>query len=628
MSLLMQQLLRALMEEEKPKQFGDLMSVEAPSMIPSHEEGGGYSPSYYGDDRKLYRNPTGVERLLLYPGQALESIKDVITRPSSSPNQIPSTSSWITEFLGKTPEAAWRVLNPLIDMGGEDVTQAYSKTSGEDQGRKLDAITSGVALASSLKGKGKGGRPPTRILDEYYMKGKGKDPHGRGKVGIQDNDYEPRITEIERMLSKLEPENLPQSRWKDNPQMTEDANNAVGKWRNMLEDLYTRALSNSEQVSAGVKPRDRLFTVPDGFDHEGNPAFKLLSDPEKIDSALAKTWFDIQRDMGRYFDFNPVPEVSDDVGLSRDELDLLQLDEGKQRDLRLLRGERSGHRNEVDDPVFGRNVVMYDDKGVARIIPGTSSGMIENDTNANFLNAIEPLTLTDQFERVNAAWDRYAGYTAPKMDNNRPQIASPVNRHNIPFRLTQKSEVEAYLNKAGDLVRTYLIDGLKNDLSVGEGGIYFHPEEIMESFVAVNKDLEKVGGMTDTPLTRAEKSVGDLVPYEVVHSLPALSRQMAGGRAGRIGTMIVDEILDRSRINGALASQMEELDDLTSPLTPEAKDGYKKSMETSVRQAIVEMLIPQIQFNMGLSRNYLIDELFSDILSIEEDRFRAFKLRQ
>ena len=161
-----------------------------------------------------------------------------------------------------------------------------------------------------------------------------------------------------------------------------------------------------------------------------------------------------------------------------------------------------------------------------------------------------------------------------------------------------------------------------------EGGIYFYPEEIMESFVAVNKDLEKFWGMTDAPLTRAEKSVGDLVPYEVVHSLPALSRQMAGGRAGRIGTMIVDEILDRSRINGALASQMEELEDLTSPITKEAKDGYKKSMETSVRQAIVEMLIPQMQFNMGLSRNYLIDELFSDIMSIEEDRFRAFQLRQ
>ena len=610
-------------EDDKPKQIGDLMSIADPSMIPSHEEGGGYSPSYHGDERKLYRSPTLDERLLLYPGQALESAKSTLTRPSDDPYE-----SGITSLLGKIPEAAWSVLNPLLEQTGKDVTQAYSKISGGDQGEKLGAITSGVALASSLKGKGKGGRPPTRILDEYYMRGKGRDPHGRGKVGIQDNDYEPRITEIERMLSKLEPENLPEARWTENPQMTEDANNTVGKWRNVLEDLYTRALSNSEQVSAGVKPRDRLFTVPDGFDHEGNPAFKLLSDPEQIDSALAKTWFDIQRDMGRYFDFNPVPEVSDDVGLSRDELDLLQLDEGKQRDLRLLKGERLGHRNAVDDPVFGMNVVIYDNQGIARIAPGTPSGMIENDANASFINATEPVELTPQFKKVNAAWDRYDGFTAPKMDNNRPQIASVVNRNNVRFRLTQKSEVEAYLNKAGDLVRTYLIDGLKNDLSVGEGGIYFHPEEIMESFVAVNKDLEKVGGMTDAPLTRAEKSVGDLVPYEVVHSLPALSRQMAGGRAGRIGDMIVDEILDRSRINGALASQMEELDDLTSPLTPEAKDGYKKSMETSVRQSIVEMLIPQMQFNMGLSRNYLIDELFSDILSIEEDRFRAFKLRQ
>ena len=280
----------------------------------------------------------------------------------------------------------------------------------------------------------------------------------------------------------------------------------------------------------------------------------------------------------------------------------------------------------VDDPVFGRNVVMYDDNDVARILPGTPSGMIEDDTNASFLNAIEPLKLTDQFERVNAAWDRYAGYTKPKMNNKRPQIASPVNRNNIQFRLTQKSEVEAYLNKSGDLVRTYLIDGLRSNLEIGEG-IYVYPEEIMESFVAINNDLAKREGMTNAPLEREEKVIGDLAPYEVVHSLPALARQMAGGRPGSIGDMIIDELLDRSRINGALASQMEELDNLTSPLTEAAKDGYKKSMETSIRQAIAEMLIPQMQSNMGLSRNYLIDELFADILGIKEDRFRAFTPR-
>jgi len=605
---LIQQLLRALIDEDedkKPKQFGDLMSVEDPS----------------GAGSKLYRGKTLEERALLYPGEALESVKGVLTRPSDDPYE-----SGITSLLGKIPESAWAVLDPLLKQTGLDVTQAYSKITEKDQGEKLGAITSGVALASSLKGKGKGGRPPTRTLDEYYMKGKGKDPHGRGKVGIQDNDYEPRITEIERMLSKLEPENLPQARWKENPQMIEDANNTVGKWRNMLEDLHARTLANSEQVMAGIKPRDRLFTVPDGFDHEGNPAFKLLSDPEKIDSALAKTWFDIQRDMGRYFDFNATPVPSDDTFLSKEELDLLSLDEGKQRDLRLLRGERPGHRNMVDDPVFGRNVVMYDDNDVARILPGTPSGMIEDDTNASFLNAIEPLKLTDQFERVNAAWDRYAGYTKPKMNNKRPQIASPVNRNNIQFRLTQKSEVEAYLNKSGDLVRTYLIDGLRSNLEIGEG-IYVYPEEIMESFVAINNDLAKREGMTNTPLEREEKVIGDLAPYEVVHSLPALARQMAGGRPGRIGDMIIDELLDRSRINGALASQMEELDNLTSPLTEAAKDGYKKSMETSIRQAIAEMLIPQMQSNMGLSRNYLIDELFADILGIKEDRFRAFTPR-
>ena len=603
---LIQQLLRALIDEDEdkkwsPKMFGDQFSV-------TDEEG----------FERLHKEPTGDERLLLMPGQVLESVGEAVKNPSRGP--LMTTPSSVIQAVSE----------PFIKQGGEQVTDLISRMTGKDQRNLLGAATTGFGLAMGMKGGRtpvkSGGKKPTDESIRLWVEGKGPDPYAKGKVGIQDNDYEPRITEIERMLSKLEPENLPQARWTDNPQITEDANNTVGKWRNVLEDLHTRALSNSEQVSAGVKPRDRLFTVPDGFDHEGNPAFKLLSDPEKIDSALAKTWYDIQRDVGRYFDFSTTPVPSDDTFLSEEELDLLSLDEGKQRDLRLLRGERPGHRNMVDDPVFGRNVVMYDDNDVARILPGTPSGMIEDDTNASFLNAIEPLKLTDQFERVNAAWDRYAGYTKPKMNNKRPQIASPVNRNNIQFRLTQKSEVEAYLNKSGDLVRTYLIDGLRSNLEIGEG-IYVYPEEIMESFVAINDDLAKREGMTNTPLERGEKVTGDLAPYEVVHSLPALARQMAGGRPGRIGDMIIDELLDRSRINGALASQMEELDNLTSPLTEAAKDGYKKSMETSIRQAIAEMLIPQMQSNMGLSRNYLIDELFADILGIKEDRFRAFTPR-
>jgi hypothetical protein len=603
---LIQQLLRALIDEDEdkkwsPKMFGDQFSV-------TDEEG----------FERLHKEPTGDERLLLMPGQVLESVGEAVKNPSRGP--LMTTPSSVIQAVSE----------PFIKQGGEQVTDLISRMTGKDQRNLLGAATTGFGLAMGMKGGRppvkSGGKKPTDESIRLWVEGKGPDPYAKGKVGIQDTDYEPRITEIERMLSKLEPENLPQARWKDNPQMVEDANNAVGKWRNVLEDLHTRALSNSEQVSAGVKPRDRLFTVPDGFDHEGNPAFKLLSDPEKIDSALAKTWYDIQRDVGRYFDFSATPVPSDDTFLSEEELDLLSLDEGKQRDLRLLRGERPGHRNMVDDPVFGRNVVMYDDNDVARILPGTPSGMIEDDTNASFLNAIEPLKLTDQFERVNAAWDRYAGYTKPKMNNKRPQIASPVNRNNIQFRLTQKSEVEAYLNKSGDLVRTYLIDGLRSNLEIGEG-IYVYPEEIMESFVAINNDLAKREGMTNAPLEREEKVIGDLAPYEVVHSLPALARQMAGGRPGSIGDMIIDELLDRSRINGALASQMEELDNLTSPLTEAAKDGYKKSMETSIRQAIAEMLIPQMQSNMGLSRNYLIDELFADILGIKEDRFRAFTPR-
>ena len=615
-----QQLIRALMqkeEDDKPKQIGDLMSIADPSMIPSHEEGGGYSPSYHGDESKLYRSPTLDERLLLYPGQALESAKSTLTRPSDDPYE-----SGITSLLGKIPEAAWSVLNPLLEQTGKDVTQAYSKISGGDQGEKLGAITSGVALASSLKGKGKGGRPPTRILDEYYMKGKGKDPHGRGKVGIQDNDYEPRITEIERMLSKLEPENLPQSRWKDNPQMTEDANNAVGKWRNMLEDLYTRALSNSEQVSAGVKPRDRLFTVPDGFDHEGNPAFKLLSDPEQIDTALAKTWFDIQRDMGRYFDFSATPDISDDeVSLTPEQQKLSDERVYQARaDLDIFREGRLAHNN-TSDHLLGRGTVYYDKLGVARVQPGTSAGMLEDPKRISFVEASEDIALNEEMERVNKAWDDYGSFTASKMDNGRPQIADLYNEHGVRYRLSNKSDVEGYLTMARDGPRTYLIENFNNDLQ------YLHGDEMKESFIEVDKALSDWVNMNKKPLSRTEKSVGELAEFDLIHSLPTLTRAMAGQRVGRTGTMIVDQLMERSRINGSLASQMEILDDMLSPLSAEAKEGYKKSMDISVRQAIAEKAMNWMHINMGLSRNYLRDQLFRDILGLEEDVFAPYQPR-
>ena len=616
---LIQQLLRALIDEDedkKPKQFGDLMSIADPSMIPSHEERGGYSPSYHGDERKLYRSPTLGERLLLYPGEALESAKGALTRPS------PSYESGITSLLGKIPEAAWSLLDPLLKQTGKDVTQAYSGITEKDQGEKLGAITSGVALASSLKGKGKGGRPPTRTLDEYYMKGRGKDPHGRGKVGIQDNDYEPRITEIESMLSKLEPENLPQARWTENPQITEDANNTVGKWRNVLEDLHTRALSNSEQVSAGVKPRDRLFTVPDGFDHEGNPAFKLLSDPEDIDTALAKTWFDIQRDVGRYFDFSATPDLSDDeVSLTPEQQKLSDERTFQARaDLDLFRGNRLAHDN-ISDHHLGRGTIYYDQSGKAIVLPGTSAGMLEDPKRISFVEASEDIALSEEMERVNKAWDDYGSFTASKMDNGRPQIADLYNEKGVRYRLSNKSDVERYLTMARDGPRTYLVENFNNDLQ------YLHGDEMKESFIEVDKTLSDWVNMKKKPLSRTEKSVGELAEFDLIHSLPTLTRAMAGQRIGRTGTMIVDQLMERSRINGSLASQMEILDDMLSPLSAEAKEGYKKSMDISIRQAVAEKAMNWMHINMGLSRNYLRDQLFRDILGLEEDVFAPYQPR-
>ena len=102
---------------------------------------------------------------------------------------------------------------------------------------------------------------------------------------------------------------------------------------------------------------------------------------------------------------------------------------------------------------------------------------------------------------------------------------------------------------------------------------------------------------------------------------------MAGQRIGRTGTMIVDQLMERSRINGSLASQMEILDDMLSPLSAEAKEGYKKSMDISIRQAVAEKAMNWMHINMGLSRNYLRDQLFRDILGLEEDYFAPYQPR-
>ena len=600
--LTMQQVIRALMQKEEddewtPKMFGDQFSV-------TDEEG----------LEKLHREPTGDERFALMPGQILDSIvEDIKNQPRGS---LMTTPSSVVQAIGE----------PFVKQGGEQITDIISRMTGKDRRDLVGVATTGFGLAMGMKG----GRPPKkpgkgRPTDEsirLWSKGEGPDPYKAGKVGIQDSDYEPRILEVEKLLSSLEPENLPKTVWERNPEMETDANNALGRWRNMLEDLHARVLSDSEQVTAGIKPRDRLFTVPSGFDSDGNPTFKMISDVEKIDTALAKVQFDLQRDLGKYFDFRAAPDLSDDeISLTAEEQKLSDERTFQARaDLNIFREGRLAHDN-TSDHILGRGTVYYDKLGVARVSPGTSASMLEDPKRISFVKTSEEIVINEEMKKVNKAWDDYGSFTASKMDNGYPQIADLYNEQGVRYRLSNKSDVERYLTMARDGPRTYLIENFNNDLR------YLHGDEMRESFIEVDKILSDFANMKKKPLSRAEESIGDLAQFDLIHSLPTLTRSMAGKRIGRTGTMIVDQLMERSRINGSLASQMEILDDMLSPLTPEAKDGYKKSMDISVRQAVAEKAMDWMQMNMGLSRNYLRDTLFRDILGLEEDVFAPYQPR-
>ena len=50
-------------------------------------------------------------------------------------------------------------------------------------------------------------------------------------------------------------------------------------------------------------------------------------------------------------------------------------------------------------------------------------------------------------------------------------------------------------------------------------------------------------------------------------------------------------------------------------------------MDISIRQAVAEKAMNWMHINMGLSRNYLRDQLFRDILGLEEDVFAPYQPR-
>ena len=578
-------------EDKKPKQFGDLMSVEAPSMIPSHEERGGYSPSYHGDDRKLYRNPTLDERLILYPGQALESIKDVITRPSSSPNQISSTSSWVTEALGKIPEAAWSVLDPLIEQTGKDVTQAYSKISGEDQGKKLATVT---ALTSMMMGmvkppKGAGGGRRTKITNQEmldYIAGKGKNP--ASAVGINDDAFEPFNTGIQDLMDVLDPDNLPKARYSRNPQIDEDANNVLSKWRNMLEDWYSWSIQDSEQVTAGINPKSRFFTVPNGFDAEGKSLFKAVDTQEAVEEALAKARFDMRKELFRYFDFDEYTGKTTRGALPPSEMtqeqreyqkfELAQI--GSDKDLK--RGIRMSHDGRTDHPVLGRKVFsIEDDSQNPKLIQSTDVMRLKGPHAGGFLDATEEVEIPESMLMTENAWGRFNDWYLKTYD--RPFVRPAVSDKGVLFRISSPEDVKDFSLAAGQWVKPYLLD-----IGLADTDFKIKDEEMLAALTKVEGDLYKKVDLQrridiNTPeewAREAGQEIGEAIP--VLKKFPLIAGHLegvSGKYPWKVGRMLVNELIPEEGI----FDMFNEIEQLYGALGKDTTKEY-----TTVMQKILE----------------------------------------
>ena len=585
MSLLMQQLLRALMEEEKPKQFGDLMSVEAPSMIPSHEEGGGYSPSYHGDERKLYRSPTLDERLLLYPGQALESIKDVITRPSDRASQ-----SWVTEALGKIPEAAWSVLDPLIEQTGKDVTQAYSGITEKDQGKKLATVTALTSMMMGMKPPKKvGGGRRTKFTNkevEDFIQGVGPDP--ARNIGVSDELFEAMNTDIEGVLSSLETENLPRFTYPGNPSMLEDANNVTNKWRNMFEDWYSWGIQDSEQVTRGISPHNRIYTVPTGeFDADGTALFKTVNTQEAAESALAKAQFDMRREMGEYFTYEPARGALPRSEMTESEkkysdtvLADIQSDKAKLSGQSPLRSDGTSH------PVFGSNVFSEDG---TQLLTGPDQSGVEA---GKFLDVSEEVEIPEALLMSDNAWGRYSKWHEETY--GRPFVRPFRSDHGILYRISSPEEVKQFARAAGRDTQKYL-------LNIGLGENPVNPEskefdKVMFSALAeVEGDLygksetqRKVD--VNTPEGWAEKAgkeMDDVASFS--RRFPLLTRQLSSNdqRANRrVGWMIVDALTDNDDYN----SMLKELEAMYGELGPENLREYREIVDENFEREMLKKI--------------------------------------
>ena len=558
-------------EDDKPKQIGDLMSIEDPS----------------GAGRKSYRSPTLEERLLLYPGQALESVKDVWARPSDDPYE-----SGITSLLGKIPESAWAVLDPLIEQTGKDVTQAYSGITEKDQGKKLATVTALTGMVMGMKPPKKGGggdKRRTKFTNKEmddFAKGVGPDP--ARDIGFTDDSFEDMNSSIVKALEGLEIDNLPRLTYPGNPVAIEDANNVTNKWRNMYEDWHSWGIQDSEQVTRGISPTNRLYTVPTGkFDEDGKALFKTVDSKKAFDEAFAKTEFDMRRDMGKYFTYEPARGAlprSEMTESEKEYLDTVLAD--IQSDKAKLSGQSPLRSDGTSHPVFGSNVFSKDG---TQLLTGPDQPRVGA---AQFLDRKEEVEIPESLLMSDSAWGRYSKWHEETY--GRPFVRPFRSDYGILYRISSPEEVRQFAIAAGRDTQKYLLD-----IGLGENPVNPESKEfdkiMFSALTEVEGDLygksetqRKVD--VNTPEVWAEKAgkeMDDVASFS--RRFPLLTRQLSSNdqRANRrVGWMIVDALTDNDDYN----SMLKELEAMYGELGSENLREYREIVDENFEREMLKRI--------------------------------------
>ena len=509
---------------------------------------------------------------------------------SKAPDLVDSIQSYVTDradVLTKIGEASQ---DAMSQMALNELREYAKKEEGvpEDTLSLPDLTRQSLPNISDVVQKAKDKRRTKFTNQEIddFAKGVGPDP--ARDIGFADDSFEDMNSSIFKALEGLEIDNLPRLTYPGNPIAIEDANNVTNKWRNMYEDWHSWGIQDSEQVTGGISPNNRLYTVPTGkFDEDGKALFKTVDSRKAFDEALAKTEFDMRRDMGKYFTYEPVSGALPQAEMTQAEKDLENIKLAEiRRDKGQLSGEIPRYDGRIHHPVFGKNV--YSEDGT-QLLTGPDQSGVEA---GKFLDVSEEVEIPEALLMADNAWGRFNKWHTDTYD--RPFVRPFVSDHGILYRISSPEEVKAFALHAGKGTQKYLLEiGLGKSaidptsdefksrmfsaLTEVEGQLYSRAETLRKSEVNLSEEWAK----------KARQEIG--VKESVERRFPLLSRKLASNdqRANRqVGHMIVEELVDGDGYNAML----KELGEMYGVLGEDNLKEYKGMMDDLLDKELFKLV--------------------------------------